>query len=294
VLYSLPLDDGLTSYLRSQEVRCVAYIPLLNRNRTIGALGIGSGRFHQFSASQVRFLTSVGHQVGLAIGNARLYEQVKQRAETDPLTLLYNRQRFCELLDQRLAAGRRLLPAFSAAPTLVGAGLPADSRSLAGDGLSPAADAEAAGSDAGAGVWEPFTPEVGPWVLMIDIDNFKQINDTCGHARGDQALREVSHLLRQCVRAGDIVGRFGGDEFVVALCDDNRAGAGTPKGWAAARAVVRRLRRRFAEASAAGEFCVPLTVSIGAARSGTSSEHCLQLADEAMYREKRRRKRKAS
>jgi diguanylate cyclase (GGDEF)-like protein len=52
---------------------------------------------------------------------------------------------------------------------------------------------------------------------MLDIDRFKQVNDTMGHQAGDQVLREISDMLRQSVRAYDIVARWGGEEFLVIL-----------------------------------------------------------------------------
>src|SRR5262249_22545767 len=57
----------------------------------------------------------------------------------------------------------------------------------------------------------PFT------CLMIDIDNFKQINDTMGHPFGDQVLRVISHILKEQVRRVDIVGRYGGEEFLLLM-----------------------------------------------------------------------------
>jgi diguanylate cyclase (GGDEF)-like protein/PAS domain S-box-containing protein len=275
VLYSLPGDEEMTPYLRQQDVRCVAHIPLRNRERSIGALGIASAGIQKFSEGLVRFLTSVGHQVGLAIDNARLYEQVKQRADLDPLTGLYNRQRFCELLDAKVGVGR-------------------SAWGVGADGSDPIPNAQAPTPHAPRPTPTPErrAPSPTPWVVMIDIDNFKQINDTFGHDRGDQVLREVAQFLRQSVRASDIAGRYGGDEFVVALCGNEAAGVSVSD--ERAEAVVERLRTSFEEAQLSGQFSAPLAVSIGGARSCLNSEHSLKLADDAMYRNKRRRKRAAA
>ncbi len=280
VLYSLPADEEMTPHLRAQDVRCVAHIPLRNRERTIGALGIGSTGMHQLTEGLVRFLTAVGHQVGLAIENARLYEQVKHRADRDPLTGLYNRQRFCELLDARTGMGVRSSGTRGAG----GFGVGTDDPSLA-------TSRQHSGSPPNTQHPTPNTT-AGPWVLMLDIDEFKQINDTYGHDRGDRVLQEVAELLRRTVRETDITARYGGDEFVVALCGDE---ASPPEARARrAELVVERLRTKFAEADRQGRFSAPLAVSIGRACSGTSSDVLLQLADAAMYREKRRRKRRTA
>jgi diguanylate cyclase (GGDEF)-like protein len=61
-------------------------------------------------------------------------------------------------------------------------------------------------------------------VIMIDLDSFKELNDEYGHIAGDRALRHIGRLLRSCVRDSDIVGRFGGDEFLVILVDADAAG----------------------------------------------------------------------
>lgn len=62
-------------------------------------------------------------------------------------------------------------------------------------------------------------------VLMIDIDQFKELNDRCGHVVGDRALRQLGTLLKENVRDSDVVGRFGGDEFLIILIDANHVGA---------------------------------------------------------------------
>ncbi|MDB5896090.1 MAG: hypothetical protein JWQ88_3621, partial [Rhodoferax sp.] len=77
-------------------------------------------------------------------------------------------------------------------------------------------------------------------VLMIDLDHFKQINDTRGHEAGDRALQFVAKALQAAVRTGDLVGRYGGEEFCVLM---NHADA------AAASAFDRRMRMYLAEAA---------------------------------------------
>jgi diguanylate cyclase (GGDEF)-like protein len=54
-------------------------------------------------------------------------------------------------------------------------------------------------------------------VMVVDLDNFKQINDQEGHAAGDEVLRQVAEAMRACIRAGDLAARFGGDEFALVL-----------------------------------------------------------------------------
>jgi diguanylate cyclase (GGDEF)-like protein len=116
-------------------------------------------------------------------------------------------------------------------------------------------------------------------VLMIDLDNFKQINDRQGHDAGDRALRCVARALQSSVRAGDIVGRYGGEEFCVLMCQADDA---------AARAYDRRLREHLATAAAL-ELGFELNFSAGIAkRVGTEEtlESLLKRADSTLYRAK--------
>lgn len=113
-------------------------------------------------------------------------------------------------------------------------------------------------------------------VLFCDLDGFKAVNDTEGHAAGDRVLCSVAGALTAAVRGGDLVARVGGDEFVV-ICD----GLG---GRSELGAVVSRIRLRLAAA-------VPsVSVSIGAAlaRPGERVDEVLGRADADMYEDKRR------
>jgi len=118
-------------------------------------------------------------------------------------------------------------------------------------------------------------------VAIADLDHFKKVNDTFGHAAGDAVLREVAERMRSAVRDCDSVGRYGGEEFLLVLpgCDG-----------AAGLLVAERVRRRVAQTPVqAGDEAVPMTVSLGLAFSGRADvkpEALIQAADEALYRAK--------
>jgi diguanylate cyclase (GGDEF)-like protein len=125
-----------------------------------------------------------------------------------------------------------------------------------------------------------------PGVLVLDLDHFKAVNDTHGHLAGDRVLTAVAEVLRDEVRERDLVGRFGGEEFVVML-----AGLGG-RGPAELEAVAERIRRRVADLRV--EIPTPdgpltvrgLSVSVGCAvmpDGGAELRDLLEVADRALY-----------
>lgn len=120
-------------------------------------------------------------------------------------------------------------------------------------------------------------------VLFVDLDGFKEVNDTYGHAAGDAVLRTVANRVKQAVRQSDTVSRLGGDEFIVLLAQlTEPAGAEET-----ARHVLAALKQ---EPFSIGETGVELTCSIGIAsypEHGTTADQLAARADDAMYRAKR-------
>jgi diguanylate cyclase len=133
----------------------------------------------------------------------------------------------------------------------------------------PAAATRAAG--------EPTALAVG----LIDIDNFKKLNDTLGHAAGDQALRNLAAQVRERLRPADHIARFGGEEFVLLLPD-------TPA--EEAQQAVTRLQRSLTEAlflHEGREVFVTFSAGVTAWRQGEALQAALERADEALYEAKR-------
>ena len=159
-------------------------------------------------------------------------EQMKQLAETDPLTETYNRRALAEKLVQELERASRY-------------------------GTSLAC-------------------------LMIDVDNFKNINDTYGHLTGDSVLRQLGEILRREQRTVDIVARYGGEEFVVLLPETALPGA---------RIFAERVLKKVASQNfGQADRVVHVTISIGVAcypdPQVQDGEGLLTLADQRLYRAK--------
>lgn len=120
-------------------------------------------------------------------------------------------------------------------------------------------------------------------VLMVDIDHFKRINDDHGHLVGDRALAASAAALRDCLRQGDMIGRYGGEEFLIVLPGTRVAHA---------LDIAERCRQAIgALVIDANGILLPLTASVGLACRTRgdiqNSDHVIHLADEAMYEAKK-------
>jgi diguanylate cyclase (GGDEF)-like protein len=122
-------------------------------------------------------------------------------------------------------------------------------------------------------------------VIVLDIDDFKSINDTHGHLAGDTVLKDLTNRLTRVARAGDSLGRIGGDELVLILEGlENREDA---------VAAVHKIVGATCYQMPINGFLVPVSTSVGVAvfpEDATSAEKLLDLADRAMYAAKRRGK----
>jgi len=122
-------------------------------------------------------------------------------------------------------------------------------------------------------------------IIFLDLDHFKQVNDTYGHMDGSRILKEVAVLLRETVREADITLRYGGDEFIVILVETDSSGAAI---------AAERLRHAVDSHSfdLGGKASLHLTATIGYAtfpQHARTKKEIIELADQAMYHGKERR-----
>ncbi|MDX1538749.1 diguanylate cyclase [Arsukibacterium sp.] len=117
-----------------------------------------------------------------------------------------------------------------------------------------------------------------PLCLMVfDIDHFKQINDNYGHSTGDQVLLQACQQAQQILRPADVIGRYGGDEFVVILPNTRKE---------AVVAIGNRIIERFQQIELAEQLTVSASFGVASLQQGDSFRSLFERADEALYRAK--------
>jgi diguanylate cyclase (GGDEF)-like protein len=208
----------------------------------LGVLTVYARRPRRPDLDEQRLLDQAVTLASIAMDRARIQVQLSHAALHDGLTGLPNRNLFMDRLALALARARR--PAASASGPLP-------------------------------------TPRPTVAVLFIDLDGFKDINDTLGHEAGDELLICAADRLRRIIRPSDTVSRFGGDEFVI-LCD----GLGDPRD---AERVAGRVASAFQAPYSIADQQVRIGASIGVALAGpdlAAPDELLRAADMAMYRAK--------
>jgi diguanylate cyclase (GGDEF)-like protein len=118
------------------------------------------------------------------------------------------------------------------------------------------------------------------YVIFMDLDHFKTINDILGHKKGDEILKQVAEILRNSFRKYDIVSRFGGDEFVAVLIDNNSENIDS---------ILNRIRERIE--SSFSNYGISMSYGIAIAPDeGMDAYELIQIADDKMYEMKRKKK----
>jgi diguanylate cyclase (GGDEF)-like protein len=169
------LGDKFADLAQQEGLTCAALGLSGEAGKPGCALLVLRGAAQPFSEEELSFLKAAATQAYLALLLARLQTDLELQRRNDPLTGLYNRRYFLEMVSREFERSQRTGTTVS--------------------------------------------------LLMVDVHHFKQVNDLCGHLRGDQILVMVAQRLKSALRSVDFIARYGGDEFIILLvaCDESEA-----------------------------------------------------------------------
>jgi diguanylate cyclase (GGDEF)-like protein len=247
------LPSDMREVSRANLLASRAVLPLVYQDEVLGFLAVSSPRQRGFPPEEVQLLEGLAAQSAAAIKAVQNYEQLEASRQ--------QLREYSERLRESVETQHRL------ARTDPLTGIP--NRRYVEESLA----AQCARSRREGSLLS---------VALADVDDFKKINDTFGHASGDRVLIGLAQLARDTCRAMDVVGRYGGDEFIFVL---------PLAGLEHAAAFAERLRGRVARKRLrlTGDKAATVTVSVGVADFSSrraDPDAVLQSADEALYRAK--------
>jgi diguanylate cyclase (GGDEF)-like protein len=225
-------DPAEVELLRRDGNRMLVMLPLVAKGQAIGLVELFSQSEVHWDPQRLEVARTMANEAAMALENARLYEDLRKRADRDPLTGFYNHRYLHERMGEEVVRSQR--------------------------GKRPLS------------------------VMMLDLDDFKLVNDTFGHLFGDRYLAWTAELIRATLRASDVPARYGGDEFAVILPDTDADEAGR-----AAERILDAFRDRPFTAERGP---VPIVASIGVATfpaDGRTATELIAAADRALYEVKR-------
>jgi diguanylate cyclase (GGDEF)-like protein len=229
--HSTRMDD-----LSGFKTKSLIGVPLKVDSEVIGVIElINKLDEAPFTATELKVLSTIAEYAAITIEKVYYLSALKDLANTDPLTGVFNRRQLDNVLQKEIERCKRYGPNLA--------------------------------------------------MIILDVDDMKKINDERGHSAGDQVLKDVTRIMHNNIRKVDVLGRFGGDEFVILLPHTKKHEAEN---------VRQRIYRDIEQENTSGKE-IPFTVTMGLHSDGPDKvDNLLDSADSQLLREKRRRKRKKS
>jgi diguanylate cyclase (GGDEF)-like protein len=249
-----------------EPTRTYVGVPMTAHNRTIGVISMQKYAADAYAGEEIRLLETIAIQAAIAIENSQLFEkahiELEQRRETQAALEKANKQLQAQIeQNEELQAELREQAVRDPLTSLF------NRRYLKETLEREISRAKREGSPIG--------------IMIMDIDEFKNVNDLFGHNAGDRMLQAMGELLKANIRAGDIVCRYGGEEFVIVM-----PGASLQIAYERAELIRTKFDQMYVPYE--GEL-LHATISLGVAAypiHGTDGEDSLIRADRALYQAK--------
>lgn len=213
------------------DIHSIIGVPIFIREKYAGYIIVEHTLYDFFNYDHIKFIFSIANQIGIALENNLLYNQLKEISLRDPLLGIYNRRHFFNVVEEKIKED----------------------------------------------------PSIKFAVVMMDIDDFKKINDMYGHQFGDEALIETSRIICECIGKNDIVARYGGEEIVIYIEDVE----GKEETINKVEEIRNRLRENIVHC---GNYDKKITASFGISYypyDSASLQGVLSIADVMMYNAKK-------
>jgi diguanylate cyclase (GGDEF)-like protein len=230
-LSTAELPEEIRGFVKTFDLKSIVAAPVRRGEKIFGAFVSISSGSEEMDEGQVLLSQELSQTMASAIENARLIAELRESANTDALTGLYNARFFNEVIVREVARSERHQLPMS--------------------------------------------------LMLIDVDDFKRVNDLHGHLAGDEALISVARILRQSIRISDFVFRRGGDEFCILLPGTELEG-----GFHAAENIRSRVEAASLLHAAQPERNITISIGIATHETGSTPNALMSRADQALYRAK--------
>lgn len=245
-----------SSYSQTSSIttstQSMIFVPIIASKDVIGILTIQSYCKNKYDLNDVNKLKIISNYLGIALVNSHYYNEIQYNANYDMLTKIYNRRTVLDKI-QKSYTELKLLK-------------------------------EMAITNISSNDSKLTINEDNKYLVLIDIDNFKKINDTYGHQTGDDVLISISSTLRKSIGDNDVLGRYGGEEFIALINDCNNNYLETLDNI---RKNIENLFIKYTENNV--ENNINVTASFGVAKLNPSKmtlKEIINIADKALYKAK--------